>query len=191
MIVLLNKPYDVLCQFTDPGGRRTLADLVPIPGVYAAGRLDRDSEGLLVLTDDGRLQHRLAHPRFGKRKGYWVQVEGTPEEAALQRLRQGVTIGRERTLPAEVRVIPEPSLWAREPPIRFRKSIPTAWLELAIGEGMNRQVRRMTAAVGLPTLRLVRFSVGPYTLDGLQPGQWREAPAPAGAVSVGAAARRL
>lgn len=178
MVVLLNKPYDVLCQFTDPGGRRTLADLVPVPGVYAAGRLDRDSEGLLVLTDDGRLQHRLAHPRFGKRKGYWVQVEGTPGEAALQRLRQGVIVGGERTLPAQVCVIAEPRLWPRDPPIRVRRAIPTAWLELAIGEGMNRQVRRMTAAVGLPTLRLVRFSVGPYALDGLEPGQWREVAPP-------------
>lgn len=173
MVLLLNKPYDVLCQFTDPAGRPTLAALVPVPGVYAAGRLDRDSEGLLVLTDDGGLQHRLSHPRFGKRKGYWVQVEGTPDAAALDRLREGVTIGGVRTLPAAVRPIPEPAVWPRDPPIRVRKSIPTAWLELYIGEGMNRQVRRMTAAVGLPTLRLVRFAVGPYTLDGLAPGEWR------------------
>jgi 23S rRNA pseudouridine2457 synthase len=177
-VVLLNKPFDVLCQFTDGQGRRTLADFVPIPGVYAAGRLDRDSEGLVVLTDDGGLQHRLSHPKFGKRKGYWVQVEGEPTEPALERLRRGVVIGGETTRPAEVRRIDAPPIWPREPPIRVRKSIPDAWLELFIGEGMNRQVRRMTAAVGLPTLRLIRFAVGPYALDGLSPGAWVDAPAP-------------
>lgn len=173
VLILFNKPYDVLCQFTDPGGRRTLADYIPHPGVYAAGRLDRDSEGLLILTDDGGLQHRLSHPKFGKRKGYWVQVEGIPEEGALDRLRRGVEIGGVRTRPAAVRVIPEPAIWPRDPPVRFRKTVPTAWLELFIGEGMNRQVRRMTAAVGLPTLRLVRFALGPYRIDGLDPGVWR------------------
>jgi 23S rRNA pseudouridine2457 synthase len=173
-VVLLNKPFDVLCQFTDAQGRRTLADFVPIPGVYPAGRLDRDSEGLVVLTDDGGLQHRLSHPKFGKKKGYYVQVEGTPTEEALARLRRGVLIQGAQTLPCEARVIPDPLLWARDPPIRFRKTVPDAWLELWIGEGMNRQVRRMTAAVGLPTLRLVRFAVGPYALDGLPPGAWRD-----------------
>ncbi len=172
-VVLLNKPYDVLCQFTDAAGRRTLADFVPVPAVYPAGRLDRDSEGLVVLTDDGRLQHRLSHPRYGKRKGYWVQVEGTPGEEALARLRAGVRIGGALTQPAAVRPIDPPALWPRDPPIRVRKSVPDAWLELFIGEGMNRQVRRMTAAVGLPTLRLVRFSVGPYSLDDLASGAWR------------------
>ncbi len=174
-ILLVNKPFDVLCQFTDTEGRRTLAEICPVPGVYAAGRLDRDSEGLLVLTNDGHLQHRLSHPRFGKRKGYWVQVEGTPTEDSLEKLRRGVIIGGDTTLPAEVRLIPEPpGLWPRDPPIRVRRSIPDAWLELYIGEGMNRQVRRMTAAVGLPTLRLVRFSVGPYSLDDLAPGSWKD-----------------
>ena len=180
MIVLLHKPYDVLCQFTDAQGRATLADHVRVPGVYAAGRLDRDSEGLLVLTDDGALQHRLAHPSFEKRKGYWVQVEGTPTPSALAQLAAGVTIGGVRTRPAEVREIPEPPVGPRDPPIRFRKTVPTAWLELFITEGMNRQVRRMTAAVGLPTLRLVRFAVGPFTLGDLAPGAWRDVPVPPG-----------
>ncbi|MEQ1506532.1 MAG: pseudouridine synthase [Myxococcota bacterium] len=173
-LVLLNKPYDVLCKFTDATGRGTLADWVPIPDVYPAGRLDRDSEGLVVLTDDGGLQHRLSHPRYGKRKGYWVQVEGTPTEAALDRLRAGPPIGGRPTARCDARTIPEPAgLWPREPPIRVRKSVPDAWLELFVTEGMNRQVRRMTAAVGLPTLRLIRFAVGPYVVDGLAPGQWR------------------
>lgn len=174
-LLLLNKPYGVLCRFTDPEGRPTLKDLVDIPDVYPAGRLDLDSEGLVVLTDDGTLQDRLAHPRHGKRKGYWVQVEGIPGEEALQKLRSGVAISGQRTKPALARAIPAPEgLWERDPPIRYRKSVPDSWIELFIGEGMNRQVRRMTAAVGHPTLRLVRFSVGPYALDGLAPGQWRE-----------------
>jgi 23S rRNA pseudouridine2457 synthase len=173
-ILLLNKPYDVLCQFTDTQGRRTLADFVPVPAVYPCGRLDRDSEGLVVLTDDGALQHRLSHPRHGKRKGYWVQVEGTPRPDALEQLEKGVELSGQRTRPAEVRVIEPPALWPRDPPVRFRKTVPDAWLELFVGDGMNRQVRRMTAAVGLPTLRLVRFSVGPYLLADLAPGQWRE-----------------
>jgi 23S rRNA pseudouridine2457 synthase len=180
VIVLLNKPFDVLCQFTDAAGRRTLAELVPIPGVYPAGRLDRDSEGLVVLTDDGGLQHRLSHPKFGKRKGYWVQVEGDPDDAALAPLRAGVRIGGAWTRPAEVAVIDPPEIWPRDPPIRVRKSVPDRWLELWIGEGMNRQVRRMTAAVGFPTLRLVRFAVGPYTLGDLGPGAWREVRSTAG-----------
>jgi 23S rRNA pseudouridine2457 synthase len=178
VLVLLHKPYDVLCQFTDAQGRRTLADHVAVPGVYAAGRLDRDSEGLLVLTDDGALQHRLSHPRFEKRKGYWVQVEGTPTRAALSALAAGVLVGGVRTRPAEVAEIAEPAVGPRDPPIRFRKTVPTAWLELYLTEGMNRQVRRMTAAVGLPTLRLVRFAVGPFLLGDLAPGAWREVPVP-------------
>ena len=173
--ILLNKPYGVLCTFTDPEGRPTLADFVQVPKVYAAGRLDRDSEGLLVLTDDGALQHRISHPRHGKTKGYWVQVEGQPDPEALRRLAQGVVIKGRKTRPAKVRAIDAPELWARNPPVRFRKTVPTAWLELYIHEGMNRQVRRMTAAVGFPTLRLVRFQVGAYELGSLQPGEWREA----------------
>jgi 23S rRNA pseudouridine2457 synthase len=183
-VILVHKPYDVLCQFTDAQGRRTLKELVPVPGVYPCGRLDRDSEGLVVLTDDGALQHRLSHPRFGKRKGYWVQVEGTPTEAALEPLRRGVVIGGRRTLPAEVRPIEAPPVGPRDPPIRFRKTVPDAWLELWITEGMNRQVRRMTAAVGLPTLRLVRFQVGPYALDDLPAGAWRDV-APPGTIGPG------
>lgn len=169
----------MLCQFTDGEGRATLADHVAVPGVYPAGRLDRDSEGLVVLTDDGRVQDRLAHPRFVKEKGYWVRVERIPDDAALAALREGVSIKGGRTRPARVRRIdPPPGLWERDPPVRYRKSVPDCWLELFITEGMNRQVRRMTAAVGHPTLRLVRFQVGPYRLDGLGPGAWREAAPP-------------
>ena len=176
-LILLNKPYGVLCQFTDPDGRPTLKDFLRVPGVYPAGRLDTDSEGLLALTDDGRLQARISEPRHKMEKGYWVQVEGTPEEAALERLRRGVDIEDSRTLPARVEVIAEPpGLWPRTPPVRFRKAIPTSWLALAIQEGRNRQVRRMTAAVGLPTLRLIRHRIGPWALEGLPPGKWREVP---------------
>jgi 23S rRNA pseudouridine2457 synthase len=175
MIVLLNKPYDVLCQFTDAHGRRTLADYVAVPGVYAAGRLDRDSEGLLVLTDDGALAHRLTDPRHKLSKTYLVQVEGTPGAAELARLRRGVVLNDGPTQPAEVRALagaPD-GLWPRDPPVRFRKTVPTHWLELTIREGRNRQVRRMTAAVGLPTLRLIRVALGPYALGALRPGEAR------------------
>jgi 23S rRNA pseudouridine2457 synthase len=178
-LLLFNKPYGVLCQFTGEGARRTLADYVDVPGVYVAGRLDADSEGLLVLTDDGRLQAAIADPRHRLEKGYWAQVEGVPTEAALEALRRGVALRDGPTRPARVRAIPEPAaLWPRDPPIRVRQAIPTAWLELALREGRNRQVRRMTASVGLPTLRLVRFRVGPWRLDGLAPGAWREVSAP-------------
>ena len=176
-LILLNKPYDVLCQFTDGQERQTLADFVPVKGVYAAGRLDRDSEGLVVLTDDGRLQARIADPANKAPKTYLVQVEGTVTDGALAALRSGVTLNDGPTRPAQARAIGEPpGLWPRDPPIRVRKSVPDAWIELTLTEGRNRQVRRMTAAVGLPTLRLIRWSVGDWSLDGLAPGQWREIP---------------
>ncbi|MEH3099135.1 pseudouridine synthase [Sphingomonas adhaesiva] len=177
-LILFNKPYDVLSQFTDrgtPAKRATLSDHIDLPGVYPAGRLDRDSEGLLLLTDDGRLQARIADPRFKLPKTYWVQVEGEPDDAALDSLRRGVTLNDGPTRPAEVEVIGAPAIWPRHPPIRVRRHIPDRWLRLTIREGRNRQVRRMTAAVGHPTLRLVRWSIGDWTLGDLSPGQWRSA----------------
>lgn len=173
-LVVLNKPYGVLTQFSDDQGRATLADYVSIKDVYPAGRLDRDSEGLLLLTNDGRLQAQIAEPRYKTSKTYWAQVEGAATEQQLQQLRQGVLLKDGMTLPAEAELLGEPELWLRDPPIRYRASIPTSWISLTISEGKNRQVRRMTAAVGLPTLRLVRVRVGQWQLDGLQPGEWRE-----------------
>jgi 23S rRNA pseudouridine2457 synthase len=173
-LILFNKPYGVLSQFTPEGRWRGLKDFIDIPDVYVAGRLDADSEGLLLLTDDGKLQSRIADPRFKMEKIYWVQVEGVPDEAALEALRQGVHLKDGLTRPARARLLaPPPALWEREPPVRVRQSIPTAWIELAIKEGRNRQVRRMTAAVGFPTLRLIRAAIGPYTLDGLAPGTYQ------------------
>ena len=173
-LILFNKPFGVLSQFTDADGRETLADYIDVPGVYPAGRLDRDSEGLLLLTDDGQLQQKIADPKFKKWKTYWVQVEKEPDEAALQQLSAGVTLKDGPTRPAQVKAINEPELWPRTPPVRFRKNIPTAWLELKIREGRNRQVRRMTAAVGYPTLRLVRAAIGEWDLNGIEPGKWKE-----------------
>lgn len=177
-ILLFNKPYGVLSQFTDarsPSPRPTLSGFVTVPGVYPAGRLDRDSEGLLVLTDDGALQARIADPRHKLPKTYLVQVEGAPTEADLDPLRRGVTLNDGPTRPAQVRLIAPPALWERDPPVRFRKSVPDHWIEITIHEGRNRQVRRMTAHIGFPTLRLVRWRIGDWTLDGLAPGGWRDA----------------
>ncbi|MBX9400970.1 pseudouridine synthase [Lysobacter sp. BMK333-48F3] len=175
MLIAFNKPYGVLCQFTDRSQppRPTLAGYGLPPGVYAAGRLDHDSEGLLLLTDDGGLAHRLTDPRHKQPKVYWVQVEGDPGEDQLQALRCGVELNDGRTLPAQVERLDTPALWPRDPPVRFRKTVPDAWLAITLREGRNRQVRRMTAAVGLPTLRLVRVAIGGQRLDGLAPGQWR------------------
>jgi 23S rRNA pseudouridine2457 synthase len=174
-LLLLNKPYGVLCQFTDAAGRRTLADHVRVPDVYAAGRLDADSEGLVVLTDDGALQARIADPRHELEKLYWVQVEGDIAEPALAALRRGVPLDGTVTRLARAQRIAEPALPPRVPPIRTRRAIPTSWIELGLHEGRNRQVRRMTASVGHPTLRLVRVAIGPWRLDGLAPGKWRDA----------------
>lgn len=174
-IVLFNKPYGVLSQFTPEGKWRALDAFIPVKGVYVAGRLDADSEGLLILTDDGKLQARIADPKHKLEKTYWAQVEGLPEEAALDRLRAGIALSDFTAQPAKVRVIDEPAaLWQRDPPIRYRAAIPTAWLEIRIREGKNRQVRRMTAAIGYPTLRLIRAAIGATSLAGLALGQWRQ-----------------
>ena len=175
MLIAFNKPYGVLSQFTDRSvpPRPTLAGFGLPPAVYAAGRLDADSEGLLLLTDDGPLAHRLSDPRHKQPKTYWVHVEGEPSEAQLAQLQAGVELNDGPTLPARASRIDPPTLWPRDPPVRFRKSVPDAWIELIISEGRNRQVRRMTAAVGLPTLRLVRVALGPHRLEGLGPGEWR------------------
>lgn len=173
-LIGFNKPYGVLSQFTPEGRWRGLKDFIELPGFYVAGRLDADSEGLLLLTNDGKLQARISDPRHKMEKTYWVQVEGAPDDAALERLRRGVVLGDGPTRPARARRMDAPAgLWEREPPVRFRQSIPTSWIELVIAEGRNRQVRRMTAAVGYPTLRLVRAAIGPYRLDGLAPGTWQ------------------
>ncbi len=175
MLILLNKPYDELCQFSREGDRAVLADFVPVKGVYPAGRLDRDSEGLVVLTDDGKLQAQVADPRFKLEKTYLAQVEGVVTEAALERLRAGVVLNDGPTLRAGAEGVGEPEwLWPRTPPIRVRKSVPDGWIEVTLREGRNRQVRRMCAAVGLPCLRLIRWRVGDWTLDGIAPGQWRQ-----------------
>jgi 23S rRNA pseudouridine2457 synthase len=174
-LIRFNKPYGVLSQFTPEGRWRGLKDFIDIPGVYVAGRLDADSEGLLLLTNDGKLQAHIADPRFKMEKIYWVQVEGLPEEAALEALRLGVQLNDGLTRPARARLMAPPAgLWERAPPVRVRQSIPTSWIELAIKEGRNRQVRRMTAAVGFPTLRLIRAAIGPYTLEGVAPGSCQE-----------------
>ena len=174
-ILLFNKPYGVICQFSRDGMHPTLADYIAVAEVYPAGRLDTDSEGLLLLTDDGKLQHRITDPKHKLPKTYWMQVEGVPDEAALQALCKGVKLSDFTTRPAEAHLMGEPAgLWPRDPPIRFRKNIPASWLELTIHEGKNRQVRRMTAAVGFPTLRLIRYRIGEWTLDGLAQGEWRQ-----------------
>ncbi len=178
MLVIFNKPFQVLCQFTDAEKRHTLADFIDIKDIYPAGRLDRDSEGLLLLTDDGALQHRISHPSHKLYKTYWAQVEGEPAPSALEKLHRGVRLKDGKTAPARGRIIEEPPVWPRDPPIRERANIPTTWIELSICEGRNRQVRRMTAAVGHPTLRLIRAQIGPWSLEGLPPGQWREAKIP-------------
>lgn len=172
-LYLLHKPYRMLSQFTDSEGRATLADVIEVPGIYAAGRLDYDSEGLLLLTDDGALIHRISNPRHKQPKTYWVQVEGIPDDAALDALRQGVTLKDGPTRPAKVRKLYAPNMTPRQPPIRYRDGVPTTWLELILSEGRNRQVRRMAAHIGHPALRLIRVAIGPWHLNGLAPGEWR------------------
>ena len=174
-LIYFNKPYGVLSQFTPEGKWRALAEFIPVKDVYVAGRLDADSEGLLILTDDGKLQAKIADPKHKLEKTYWAQVEGIPDEAALERLRAGIALSDFNARPAKVMRIDEPAgLWTRDPPIRYRAAIPTSWLEIRIAEGKNRQVRRMTAAIGYPTLRLIRAAIGAATLAGLAPGQWRQ-----------------
>lgn len=178
--LLFNKPFNVLSQFTDTGNtgsdRKTLSAFIDVPGVYAAGRLDRDSEGLLVLTDDGRLQAKISQPKHKMSKSYWLQVEGQPDAAALQSLRDGVVLKDGMTAPARISLIEEPAgLWPRTPPVRFRKTVADCWLDITLSEGRNRQLRRMTAAIGHPTLRLIRHRIGPWTIDGLETGCWRDA----------------
>lgn len=178
-LILFNKPYGVLCQFSSDGSDKpTLKDYIPVPDVYPAGRLDTDSEGLLLLTDDGLLQARISSPKFKLSKTYWAQVDGEITEQALTQLRKGVVLNDGLTRPAQAERLAEPTLWPRDPPVRFRKAIPTSWVSLTISEGRNRQVRRMTAAVGFPTLRLIRVRVGDWSIEGLAPGEWREVPVP-------------
>lgn len=173
-LILFNKPYGVICQFTPEAGYKSLKDFIQLPGFYPAGRLDADSEGLVLLTDDGKLQNRISNPRHKLPKTYWVQVEGVPDKAALDKLRQGVALRDFKTMPADVGAMDEPhSLWPRTPPIRFRKNVPASWIELTLMEGKNRQVRHMTAAISFPTLRLIRYAVGPYSLNDIAPGEWR------------------
>ena len=173
-VVLFNKPFDVLCQFTDDQNRKTLQDFIPIKEVYAAGRLDRDSEGLLLLTNDGKLQHKIANPKHKTNKTYWVQVEGSPNEQDLDKLRKGVELKDGLTLPAKIHIMPTVQVWDRVPAIRERANIPTTWLSITINEGKNRQVRRMTANIGFPTLRLVRYSIGKWSIDGINNGEYKE-----------------
>lgn len=173
-LILFNKPYGVICQFTPESGHQSLRDFISLPGFYPAGRLDADSEGLVLLTDDGELQNRISNPKFKLPKTYWVQVEGKPDEIALNKLRQGVTLRNYKTQPAQAYLMDEPcNLWLRSPPIRFRKHIATTWMSLILNEGKNRQVRRMTASVLFPTLRLIRYAIGKYTVQDIAPGEWR------------------
>ncbi len=190
-IILFNKPYDVLSQFTDADNRKTLADFINLPGVYPAGRLDRDSEGLLILTDDGAVQHQIANPRHKLAKTYWAQVEGIPNAQALKQLQCGVELKDGMTKPAEAQLIEPADIWPRNPPIRYRANIPDSWIELAIREGRNRQVRRMTAAVGHPTLRLIRVKVGPWSVEGLEPGQWKALECPPELLQAGPKSKQM
>lgn len=173
VIVLFNKPFDVLTQFTDGQGRKTLKDFIDVANVYAAGRLDRDSEGLLVLTNNGKLQHKISSPKHKMDKTYWVQVDGQITQSAIEHLEQGITLNDGKTLPAKAKIIETPDIWQRVPPVRFRANIPTSWISLTIKEGKNRQVRRMTAAVGFPTLRLIRYAIGDWTIEGIKSGEYK------------------